>query len=436
MVGERVIGSRIRERRLDQGLRQADVAETVGISASYLNLIEHNKRRIGGKLLSQLADVLETDAATLASGADAAILDGMRAAAARFPQNVEIARAEDLAARYPGWASLIAALEVRTTALESEVQALTDRIAHDPALAGALHNVITAVTSIRATAGILVSGDRIDEDWQQRFHVNIHDDSRKLADESKALVSYLDQPKSSTHKSAPMSVFDQAEAFFAETPDLMAAIEASPEAPALGLLTSFEKVRLDRDARVLVLRHIERMKADVQALPKNTFDAAALGALGDPTKLAAQFDVPLPVVFRRLAYLPSDVGLPPMGLAICDAAGALTTIKSVAGFGLHRRATSCPLWPLFAALGQPMRPIKTEVILPDPGETRFLCFAVATTKPLATFNVAPQVESTMLVAADPDPGHGDPLLVGSSCRICPRSDCAARREPSVIEGFV
>jgi DNA-binding XRE family transcriptional regulator len=43
-------GSRIRERRVALGLRQAEVALRAGISGSYLNLIEHNRRRIGGKL--------------------------------------------------------------------------------------------------------------------------------------------------------------------------------------------------------------------------------------------------------------------------------------------------------------------------------------------------------------------------------------------------
>ena len=42
-------GSRIRERRLALGLRQADVALRAGISGSYLNLIEHNRRRIAAK---------------------------------------------------------------------------------------------------------------------------------------------------------------------------------------------------------------------------------------------------------------------------------------------------------------------------------------------------------------------------------------------------
>lgn len=52
-------GSRLRARRVALGLRQADLAERVGISASYLNLIEHNRRRIADALLERLAQVLE-----------------------------------------------------------------------------------------------------------------------------------------------------------------------------------------------------------------------------------------------------------------------------------------------------------------------------------------------------------------------------------------
>ncbi len=39
-------GSRLRERRTALGLRQSDLAERAGISPSYLNLIEHNRRNV------------------------------------------------------------------------------------------------------------------------------------------------------------------------------------------------------------------------------------------------------------------------------------------------------------------------------------------------------------------------------------------------------
>ena len=58
MARDTLTGSRIRERRIILGLKQAELARRAEISASYLNLIEHNRRRIGGKLLLDIAEIL------------------------------------------------------------------------------------------------------------------------------------------------------------------------------------------------------------------------------------------------------------------------------------------------------------------------------------------------------------------------------------------
>ena len=102
------VGSRIRERRITHKMRQADLAAEVGISASYLNLIEHNKRRIGGKLLVDIAQVLEVETALLSEGAEVALMASLREAAAVVPDaEPELDRIEELAARFPGWARVV-----------------------------------------------------------------------------------------------------------------------------------------------------------------------------------------------------------------------------------------------------------------------------------------------------------------------------------------
>lgn len=433
MATDSMTGSRIRERRLDQGLRQADVAESAGISPSYLNLIEHNKRRIGGKLLSGLARALQVDPATLSQGADAAVLDGMRAAAARFAQPVEADRAEDLATRFPGWAGLIAAQEGRVDTLEAEMRVLRDRMNHDPALADALHNVITAVTSIQATAGILASDDKIDADWQRRFHENIHGDSKRLAVESEALVAYLEAPEDGEAPQNHLSSFEEVEAFLTRETKLLGWVEAHPDTNPETLMNDYDITSLSKDGRVLVLRHLTRFAADVRLMPRATFTPAALQAHGNPSILAAQFQTDLPAVLRRLASLPPQIGLPPMGLAIGDATGAITYLKSIPGFTPSRHTAGCPLWPIYTALTQPMRPIKAEVAMPGQAGAHFMCYAIATPIKQADFEATPVFESTMLVVSDPAPGPVPQIPVGTSCRICSRAACAARREPSVME---
>lgn len=434
MTQTRTVGARLRERRMDQRLRQADVAESVGISASYLNLIEHGKRRIGGKLLAQLAEVLGTDATTLTSGAEAGVIDRMRAAAARLSVMDDVDRAEDMAARYPAWARLIAQQENRVALLEAEVQALSDRLAHDPGLATALHNVISAVTSIRSTADILVTGDRVDADWQSRFHVNIHEESQRLTAESHALVSYLDRPKPVQVRHDGASVLDEAEAVLAATPAIAGAIDADPHEAEEAILSLVGDGRLSDDVRAVIAARVARMASDASQLPTAAFTAKAVETGCDPAALAEHFGVPMVVVLRRLASLAPEGGLPPMALAECDAAGALTTLVTIPGFAMQRRVPPCPLWPLFTAMLQPARPVRALVALPDASETRFMCHAVAVLEPAQTAHGTPRIQSTMLAMADPDPHADVAIPVGTTCRTCPRSDCKARRVPSVLGG--
>ena len=79
-MGERrtSAGVRIRQRRHSVGLRQAELASRVGISASYLNLIEHDRRRIGGKLLTKIANVLGVQATFLSEGVQATKMNHIR----------------------------------------------------------------------------------------------------------------------------------------------------------------------------------------------------------------------------------------------------------------------------------------------------------------------------------------------------------------------
>ncbi|HCE70509.1 MAG TPA: transcriptional regulator, partial [Ruegeria sp.] len=98
MARDTLTGSRIRERRLMIGLRQADLAREVDISASYLNLIEHNRRRIGGKLLVDIAAALSVEPSMLTEGAEAALLATLREAAAdASPTGAEADRIDEFA---------------------------------------------------------------------------------------------------------------------------------------------------------------------------------------------------------------------------------------------------------------------------------------------------------------------------------------------------
>jgi len=419
-------GTRIRERRMDRKIRQADLAQSVEISPSYLNLIEHNRRRIAGKLLAQIAKQLETTPEQLSRGADSTLLDQLRTAAAHMTVSVEIARVEELAGRYPGWTDLIAAQARRLSVLEERVQVLTDRMTYDPELAGSLHEVISAVTAIRSAASILVGGEKLDADWQGRFHRNIYDDSIRLAASSEALIRYLDAPEADGP--VHFAPIDEVEAYLAKEGFHIAALEAGSDVAALVASANLRSGA----AQSLLQSHLQAYRADVEAMPLTAFSKAAKAGGYDPMTLASQFDVDVAAVLRRLASLPTGADHPPMGLAVADASGALLLLKPVDGFAMPRAGAGCPLWPIYAAFTRQGQPIRAEATLPGPNGQRFLCYAIATNAGVPGFDAPLVLRATMLVLSDPPEGAQQKVEVGVACRICPRKACLARREPSAI----
>jgi len=437
MGRDTLTGSRIRERRSIAGIRQAELARQIGISASYLNLIEHNRRRIGGKLLVNIARVLEVEPSMLTEGAEAALIATLKVAAADTgggAMAAETDRTDEFAGRFPGWAEVLAAGYRRITQLERTVEILSDRLTHDPQLAASLHEVLSTAASIRSTASILAETGELEPQWRDRFHRNLNQDSRRLAQSSKALVTYLDESgDSEDRRGVPQ---EEVESFFAAHDHHFAGIETGSETRE-SLIRNATELTSDA-ARVIAGHALGQYAQDAAAMPL----PAVLQALGqdglDPVVLADRFGTDLPSVFRRLAAMPEKDMPVAVGLVICDASGSILFRKPVTGFALPRFGASCPLWPLFGALSRPMVPIRRKVSQLGRTMARFDCLAVAWPQGTPAFEREPQYRSVMLILPLPagEDKEDDVQPVGSTCRVCPRRDCGARREPSILrEGF-
>ena len=151
----------------------------------------------------------------------------------------------------------------------------------------------------------------------------------------------------------------------------------------------------------------------------------------DPVLLARRFGVGMIAVFRRLAMLPGSR----FGLVICDGSGTLTFRKAVDGFALPRFGAACPLWPIYTALSRPMSAVAAMVETAGRVPQRFGAQAYCQVSYAGGFGGTELREAAMLIwpVAGSD---GAALAVGSTCRICPRIDCAARREPSILSDAV
>lgn len=454
-------GTRIRERRLMQGLRQAELAQKAGISASYLNLIEHNRRRIGGKLLLSLAEALKVEPSLLSEGAEATLIATLGEARAADPEATrEEETPEAFAGRYPGWAELLTRRHRRVLELERTVEVLNDRLTHDPFLAAALHEVLSTVTAIRSTAGILADTPELEPEWRDRFYRNLNEDAARLADGAQGLVAYLDEGGDSD--GGLTTPQEEVEAFLRDTRYHIAALETGPStargATPLKAPKAAERIeeivaRADvlqtTAGRGAVRSHLLRYAEDARDMPLADVLSCLRDVGPDPALVARNFGVSLPRAMRRLADLPTDADdVPEMGLVSCDASGTLIFRKPLDGFSLPRFGAACPKWPLFQALSQPMMPLHRSVHQDVRGEAVFDAYAVAEPAEAPSFNTPPLYQAHMLLVArdgwDAVAGSGrkrsaaataaPATALGISCRICPLNECSARREPSILAG--
>nr|MDJ0995708.1 short-chain fatty acyl-CoA regulator family protein [Dinoroseobacter sp.] len=154
----------------------------------------------------------------------------------------------------------------------------------------------------------------------------------------------------------------------------------------------------------------------------------------NPATLAKAFAASLSSVMHRLACLPRDQLGFEAGLVVADNSGSLLYRKGIEGFPVPRFGAACTLWPVYQALGSPLQPIH-EIVETPPGR-RFEIFAYAEPYGHPSFSAVPVMRSYMLIMSEPLREGEAPAAreIGTTCRICPRDGCHARREPTILAG--
>ncbi len=205
------IGPRIRERRRALGITQSALAARVGISASYLNLIESARRNIGGAVLKRIAGALDVDIDDLDGAAQRRLADDLASLAAQ-PLLAELkldpVSAEHFAGQHENWAQALVRLHRASLDRLEAVRALSDRLNHDPFLGQAVHSMLSRVAAIRSSSEILESIDDLEPQQRSRFLSIIASESRRLSDVAQALASFFDKAHTETRSVTPSEEVD------------------------------------------------------------------------------------------------------------------------------------------------------------------------------------------------------------------------------------
>lgn len=424
-------GTRIRELRRNSKLSQKDLAQRAGISASYLNLIEHNRRGIAGKTLLALAGALDVSPRTLSDGADQGLVDRIKEAASKAPNiKAEADRAEEFIGRFPGYARLLRRLQDQTDEHQSTFAALSDQMSHDPFFAEAVHFMLSNITTIKSTAEILANTDDVDPQVQARFLSNLLAEADRLATTAQDVLEHFEPSAKTDQHSADRSAF---EVLLEQNNFYLPQIEEQALSPA-AVLAEADLNETDYNAAVSSIASYSKM---ARRLPAEPFLQAAIECRFNPLKLAESFDVDLAEVCFRLAHLPNREGVPRFGLLDCDGAGGVLYRKQLPSLSLPRFASACPLWPIYRSLANPMQPL--EAFMDFPTGERFLSYSYAYPIGPAVVGMPRLMNAVMIFTADYDDmlpkqalAHRPQLDVGLQCTVCPRPDCAARRTGYIL----
>ncbi|MCW5773259.1 MAG: DUF2083 domain-containing protein [Rhodospirillaceae bacterium] len=190
------IGHNIRRRRKALGFTQAALAREAGISAAYLNLIEADKRAIGGSLLRKIAALLEVEIGALDGRAEQQMIDELREVATEpVLRGVQpsAGAAAALVGRHPDWARAMLALHRAYRDQTQNVAALANRLSQDPVLADAMHRMLTHTTAIRSAAEIVEDGAALAPEMQDRFLRIIAAESARLSETAQTLTTFFDE---------------------------------------------------------------------------------------------------------------------------------------------------------------------------------------------------------------------------------------------------
>lgn len=185
MVARSLMGTAVRRLRRERGLTQAELAASAGISTSYLNLIEHNRRPLTDAVGLALARAMELDPHEISSGEDARVLASL-SEALRDPLFREAAPPiEDVAAlanvpRSIGQAFLTLHRAYRTA--REEARLLTERLASETLANAPAAEMRGLVASIRSFGEIVHDHADLRHDERQRFMDILVRDAEQLTE--------------------------------------------------------------------------------------------------------------------------------------------------------------------------------------------------------------------------------------------------------------
>lgn len=440
------VGPRLRQLRRDRNQTQAQMAEALGVSAAYVNLLENNQRSLSVQVLLKLSDAYGVDWRDLVNDESSSRLADLRNAlqdpvfGPRRPDLTELRAAVD---HSPGLVDRFLQLyqNHRTTldrlmrqrgegASDALAQLSPEAVIHDffrdhanhfPVLEDAAEGLrdedpfepddvyATLKTRLLRKHGITVEARPVEEMAQ-----TLRDYDR--ASQKIFLSEALDHQN---------RVFQVAHVLcLVEFGDLLDDLTVDS---GIGAESSLARLRVE----------LANYFAAALLMPYATFLELAEHSLYDIDRIAAGFGVSYEQVSQRLTTLQREgaQGVPFFFLRV-DKAGNVTKRFNSTSFHLAEYGGACPVWNIHTAFRTPGVIVPQFVELPD-GE-RYFTLSRTTERPVFSRETQDRrlaialgcearfAERIGYATAINREGQGAFSQIGINCLICPRQACSQR----------
>ncbi|MEW7007032.1 MULTISPECIES: helix-turn-helix domain-containing protein [unclassified Lentilitoribacter] len=445
------LGPRVRRIRNSLGLTQTAMAEDLGISPSYLNLIERNQRPLTVPLIIKLSSVYKIDPQELqveGAGTLSALKEVFNdpLLIGELPGDQELVEVADAA---PNAASGMVKLYRAYTEQLMRLSDLSAMLAKDDSsmqISGSRLPIDTVRNAFEERPNYFGRIDEAAEKFSDEF-ISADEPAASLRDWLKAkhgitikvlpvrtmpsLRRRLDRHSMRLFISARLSPHDRLREI---------AIEAGMLALAKPIQDELEGLNLQGEEAIRIARaELARYAAHALIMPYAKFQTAAKRYEYDIDALSAQFNVSFEQVATRLTTLQRpDLPAVPYFLLEVDNAGNIVRRAGAKGYPRSQFGGACPKHSIYSAFALPGQVFTNQVKLPD--GTDFITLSRTVDGLKGSLNDPVRRTAIMLccsseyadqIGYSSDIGQLTNIEVGPTCRLCERQGCVSRAEPSI-----
>jgi predicted transcriptional regulator/transcriptional regulator with XRE-family HTH domain len=447
-----MLGAKVRSLRRREKLTQAQLAERLGVSASYLNLIENNRRPLTANVLLKLAKDFKIDLATFGSSEDARLISELREAFSEPMFDDSGVTPQDLTEL--------------ATSVPSVGRAVLKLYRNYRSTRESLEGYSEAITS-SATPSLATSASPTEDvnDFLQRHNNHFapieaatetlwRDAGLTSDDVYGGLVEYLSKEHGievrvvEAEEGQAMRRYDESKKRITLSEVLPPRSRRFQLAHQVGLITqgplfsrmALEDDILDEESLTLVRVVLANYFAACMLMPYEPFREAAEEHRYDIELLAHRYRTSFEQVCHRLTTLrrPGSEGIPLHFIRI-DVAGNISKRYSASGIRMPRFSGACPRWNVHTAFLTPGM-IRLQLSRMPDGVVYF-CIARTVQRASGGYNMPHTVHSIglgcevshakrMVYSDGVDLTNlGAATPVGVTCRTCDQMSCEQRVFP-------